>query len=192
MTHRDHDHRHDDPHDQEPEAAPMPQRRDFLKGLTAVAAMVVSGGAVVHTTEAWGLEATSLTPDTMRTLVKVARDIFPHDKIPDKFYALAVKSYDEKSAKDPKLKGVIDAGIVRLDKLAKEKYGVPYAAVGWEAQRVALLKAVQTGPFFKKVRGDLVVSLYNQKAVWPMFGYEGESSSKGGYIARGFDDIKWI
>jgi hypothetical protein len=28
--------------------------------------------------------------------------------------------------------------------------------------------------------------------VWPIFGYEGESYSKGGYIKRGFDDIDWI
>jgi len=25
-----------------------------------------------------------------------------------------------------------------------------------------------------------------------MFGYEGESASKGGYIHRGFDDIAWL
>jgi hypothetical protein len=28
--------------------------------------------------------------------------------------------------------------------------------------------------------------------VWPAFGYEGESASKGGYISRGFDDITWL
>ncbi|TIM17407.1 MAG: gluconate 2-dehydrogenase subunit 3 family protein, partial [Mesorhizobium sp.] len=47
-------------------------------------------------------------------------------------------------------------------------------------------------PFFQAIRGGLVVSLYNQKEVWPIFGYEGESYSKGGYIARGFDDIEWL
>jgi len=46
--------------------------------------------------------------------------------------------------------------------------------------------------FFQTVRGGLVVSLYNQKEVWPLFGYEGESYSKGGYIDRGFDDIAWL
>ena len=42
------------------------------------------------------------------------------------------------------------------------------------------------------MRSDLVVSLYNQKEVWPVFGYEGESYSHGGYIHRGFDDITWL
>ena len=42
------------------------------------------------------------------------------------------------------------------------------------------------------VGGGLVVGLYNQKEIWPIFGYEGESFSKGGYIDRGFDDIAWL
>ena len=38
----------------------------------------------------------------------------------------------------------------------------------------------------------LVTDLYNQKEIWPIFGYEGESFSQGGYIYRGFDDIDWL
>jgi TAT (twin-arginine translocation) pathway signal sequence len=167
-------------------------RRDFLKGSTAVAAMVVSGGAVFHTSEAWAFQPKALPAETFRSLVKAARDIFPHDKVADQFYAVAMKAYDDKAATDPKTKSLVERGIADLDKLALEKHRVPYAAVGWEKDRVNLLRAIQAGPFFKKVRGDMVVSLYNQKEVWPLFGYEGESASKGGYIARGFDDIRWL
>ena len=46
--------------------------------------------------------------------------------------------------------------------------------------------------FFKQMRGDLVVSLYNQKELWPKFGYEGSSAEHGGYIKRGFADIDWL
>jgi len=42
------------------------------------------------------------------------------------------------------------------------------------------------------VRSSLVVGLYNQKEVWPIFGYEGSSADKGGYIERGFSDITWL
>jgi hypothetical protein len=42
------------------------------------------------------------------------------------------------------------------------------------------------------VQGDLVVGLYNNQEVWPKFGYEGESASKGGYMNRGFNDIDWL
>ena len=33
--------------------------------------------------------------------------------------------------------------------------------------------------FFQTIRGGLVTGLYNQKEVWPLFGYEGESFSPG-------------
>ncbi len=47
-------------------------------------------------------------------------------------------------------------------------------------------------PSSRRFRGDLVVSLYNQKEVWPKFGYEGSSAEHGGYITRGFADIDWL
>ncbi|TIP97312.1 MAG: gluconate 2-dehydrogenase subunit 3 family protein, partial [Mesorhizobium sp.] len=67
-----------------------------------------------------------------------------------------------------------------------------YTSLGWEEQRVAALREIEDTPFFQAVRGGLVVGLYNQKEIWPIFGYEGESYSKGGYMARGFDDIEWL
>ncbi len=61
-----------------------------------------------------------------------------------------------------------------------------------EDQRVEVLKALESTPFFKKLRGDLVVSLYNQKEVWSKLGYEGSSFEHGGYLERGFNDIDWL
>jgi hypothetical protein len=67
-----------------------------------------------------------------------------------------------------------------------------YLGTGWEVDRVALLRQIESSAFFQAVRGGLVVGLYYQKEVWPVFGYEGESFSQGGYIERGFDDIAWL
>jgi hypothetical protein len=166
-------------------------RRKFMVG-AGMAALVISGAAIMHPGEAWGLEVKNLKPETMRTLIKLGRDIFPHDRVADRFYAVAMKSYDEKSGSDAATKQLVEKGVAELDELAQKKHGVPYAAVGWEAERVKLLRQVEDGDFFQKVRGDMLVSLYNQKEVWPLFGYEGESASKGGYIKRGFDDITWL
>ncbi len=166
-------------------------RRQFLAGV-GTAALIISGAAVIHPDEAWGLEVKNLQPETMRTLIKMARDIYPHDRLADRFYAVAMKSYDTKAGTDPQTKTTVEQGIAQLDALARKQHGVAYADVGWEADRVALLRQMQGEPFFQNVRGGLVVSLYNQKEVWPMFGYEGESASKGGYIKRGFDDIAWL
>jgi hypothetical protein len=164
-------------------------RRGFLAG---AAALAVSGTALIHGREAWGLEVKALKPDTMATLIAMARDIYPHDRLADRFYAVAVKSFDDKAAADPKMKAMIESGIADLDGRARKAFGTPYRAVGWEAQRLTLLRQIEGGPLFKAVRPALVVSLYNQKEVWPIFGYEGESAGHGGYISRGFDDLTWL
>lgn len=169
-----------------------PSRRTLLAGLGAVGALMVSGVAVINPREAWGLEVANLKPETMRTLIVMARDVYPHDRIPDRFYAIAMKPYETGAAADPALKALVEEGVITLDTLAKAKYGVPYADVGWEEQRTALLLEIEDSAFFQKVRGGLVVSLYNQEEVWPIFGYEGASAEKGGYIDRGFNDIAWL
>lgn len=161
-------------------------RREILKGAAAGTIMVMSG-ALISPTEAWGLEVTVLEPETMRTVVLMARDIFPHDRVADRYYAIACKAYDDKSAMD-----MVEGGVATLDALAQAQHGTSYAGVGWEADRVAILRQFEGSPLFQKMRGDLVVSLYNQQEVWAILGYEGESASKGGYIDRGFNDIDWL
>ena len=175
----------------ETQGRPRLSRRDLLKSFGA-AAVVVSSGVLVHPGEGWAVEPAALKPETMRTLVKMARDIYPHDQVPDRFYAVAMKSFDTQAATDAAFKAMVEDGVVALDTLAAAQQGVAYVDVGWEADRVALLKQMEDGTFFQKVRGNLVTGLYNNEEVWPIFGYEGESAGKGGYIDRGFDDIAWL
>jgi hypothetical protein len=164
-------------------------RRQLLKSGAAGAMLMVTGTAVICPEQAWGLEATALKPETLATLIKMARDIYPHDQLADRFYAAAVKGQDTVAGKDEKHKALIEEGIADLDKRAGAG---GYRGLGWEDDRVAILRDIETTPFFQAVRGDLVVSLYNQKEIWPIFGYEGESYSKGGYIERGFNDLTWL
>jgi len=166
-------------------------RRDLLR-TSGAATIVVLAGAIVHPGEGWGLEAQGLSPETMRTLVKLARDTYPHDRLPDRFYAVALKPFDAQAAGDPAFKGLLEDGVVALDELAVARHGVAYVEVGWEADRVALIGEIEDSSFFQKVRSSLVTGLYNNEEVWPIFGYEGSSADKGGYIHRGFDDIAWL
>jgi hypothetical protein len=168
-------------------------RRDLLARGAAVGAVAIAGpGFVAAPDAAWAVETKALAPHTLASLIQIARDIYPHDRVPDALYAVAVKGHDETAAKDAAHKTLIEDGVAELDGLAKAAGHAGYAATPWEADRVALLKQVSAGAFFQTLRGGLVVSLYNQKAVWPIFGYEGESFSKGGYLEHGFDDISWI
>lgn len=168
-------------------------RRAFLKGAATslpVAAVATSTG--IGISDAWADTATTLSPATLKTLVKVARDIYPHDFLVDSYYITAIRPWDDKAAKDPAVKTMIEGGISRLDQDARDNHKVPYAEVKWEADRVKLLQGVEQTEFFKTVRSDLIVSLYNQKELWPKFGYEGSSAEHGGYIKRGFADIDWL
>ncbi|WP_454632206.1 gluconate 2-dehydrogenase subunit 3 family protein [Bradyrhizobium cenepequi] len=168
-------------------------RRVFLKGAaTAVPTVAIATSTGLTISDAWADDATTLTPATLKTLVKMARDIYPHDFLADSYYIIAVKPWDGKAAKDPAIKSLINDGVNRLDQEANDRHKVAYVQVPWEADRVALLQQIEQTAFFQKIRGDLVVSLYNQKEVWPKFGYEGSSAEYGGYITRGFADIDWL
>jgi hypothetical protein len=165
----------------------MTRRQLLSRSAAAGAAFVVGPGFLAATDAAWAMETAALKPDTMATLVQMARDIYPHDHVPTEFYVIAVKGYDT-----PEAAPGIEAGIAALDAAAQGKGHPSYLGTGWERDRVDLLRAMEDSAFFQQIRGGLVTGLYNQKAVWPLFGYEGESFSQGGYIARGFDDIAWL
>lgn len=163
-------------------------RRDLLsRSVAAGAAFVVGSGYVAGNSAAWALTVAHLQPETMATLIQMARDIYPHDKVGDEYYAIAVKGYDSAEAAE-----MVEAGIAALNAAAQGKGYGSYLDMGWERDRVDLLRGMENSSFFQTIRGGLVTGLYNQKAVWPIFGYEGESFSKGGYIDRGFDDINWL
>ncbi len=163
-------------------------RRQLLSRATAAgASFVVGSGFLAAPNAAWAIETTNLAPETFATLVQMARDIYPHDKVGDEFYVAAVKGYDNADAA-----AGIEAGIAALDAAAQGKGFDSYLATGWERDRVDILRGMEDSAFFQQIRGGLVTGLYNQKAVWPIFGYEGSSFEFGGYIDRGFNDINWL
>jgi len=163
-------------------------RRQLLSGTVAASAsFAIGAGFIAAPDAAWALEVTHLKPETMATLVRMARDIYPHDQVADEYYVIAVRGYDSAEMAE-----MVEAGISTLDAAAQGRGFGSYLDVGWERDRVDILRAMEESHFFQTVRGGLVTGLYNQKAVWPIFGYEGESFSEGGYLDRGFNDINWL
>ncbi len=163
-------------------------RRGLLSRAFAAGASFVIGSTFVASKDAaWALETAVLKPETMATLIQMARDIYPHDKIPDRNYALAVKGYDIADKAE-----FIESGIAGMNMVAEAQGHANYLAAGWEEERVRVLREIEKTVFFQTIRAGLVTGLYNQKEVWPLFGYEGESFSQGGYLHRGFDDIAWL
>jgi hypothetical protein len=171
-------------------------RRSFLKGSGAATvgliALSVGSGMIMAPDGTWAVPVKNLKPETMQTLIQMARDIYPHDQLADKYYAVAVSGYDEQAGSDQTVKGMIEEGVAGLDSIAQAQHRVRYASVGWEADRVAILQQIEKGKFFQTIRGGLVTGLYNNPEVWPKFGYEGPSAELGGYLERGFNDIDWV
>lgn len=170
-----------------PDLRGLTRRQLLSRGLSAGALAVVGTGFIAAPNAAWAVEVTAIAPEEMATLLQMARDIYPHDQVADQFYAVAVKGYDLAEKKD-----LVTAGIAELNAAAKALGHGDYLSIGWEEDRVKVLQSIEGGTFFQTVRSGLVTGLYNQKEIWPIFGYQGESFSQGGYIERGFNDIDWL
>ncbi|MGA9882686.1 MAG: hypothetical protein WBQ34_03095 [Candidatus Acidiferrales bacterium] len=173
-------------------------RRGFLAGgAVAIVTVAVSGATIlIDPGGAFGSSRAvvlhHLTPAQAQVLLQFVRDLFPHAQIAETHYAQAIEPLNEDAGRDSSTKQLLAEGIEQLNRLAKAGSGKTYADVKDERVRVEAIKRIEHGPFFAKVYGTTVVSLYNQPALWPLFGYQGPSSAKGGYLHRGFNDLDWL
>jgi hypothetical protein len=164
-------------------------RRGFLRGSAAtVAAVAVSGTSTLAT----AAEASGLTAAESHTLLKFTRDLFPHDRLADSFYAKAIAPLQDEAAKDAATRKLLSEGVAQLNAATMSSAGKNYADVADESVRVAAIKKIEGGAFFTKVYSATMTPLYNQPELWPKFAYEGPSSAQGGYLHRGFADIDWL
>jgi hypothetical protein len=131
---------------------------------------------------AWALDLGTLSSSEGAALLAAARTIAPHDKLDDAPYALVVRALDN-AAGDGTTLALLRQGITTL--------GAGFAAAA-ETERVATLRTLESTPFFKMVRATTLVTLYASPLVYAYFGYEGEAFSKGGYLLRGFNDLRWL
>lgn len=170
-------------------------RRGFLKGtgLASISVTAIPAATLMTTsTEIFAQSFKTLGAEAGKDLLRLARDIFPHDKLADKYYIHAIQPYEAAAAKDAATRKLLVDGLAKLNATAKRMHGQAYARIPEEPRRVAVLQSIESTPFFQKIRGDLVTSLYDNKEVFPFFGYEGSSWEKGGYINRGFNDMDWL
>jgi hypothetical protein len=121
-----------------------------------------------------------------KLMLAMARQLFPHDSLGDEYYWVVVESIDKDMAASPELAKRIHDGLAQLNAAA----GGNFAALD-AAKQTAAIEKVESAPFFADMLNKTQFYFYNNKAVWPKFGYEGSSWEKGGYINRGFDDVTW-
>ncbi|MFJ3482975.1 tat (twin-arginine translocation) pathway signal sequence [Pseudomonas sp. NPDC090202] len=169
----------------------MLDRRRFLQGSGGLllGTLLFGSGpiALLAPSRTWALEMNTLDSATGSKLLLVIRRIFPHDTMEDAVYAFSVKALDEKASQDPGIADTLKKGLADLD----QRGGGDWSKLA-EDKQLAILKDIQNQPFFALVRSTSVGSLYSNELAYKHFGYEGASFPKGGYIHRGFNDLKWL
>ena len=164
-------------------------RREFLKGSGVLIGTLASGStlALLAPSTVWAVELKVLSQAEGEALLKMGRTLYPHAKLPDAVYALLAKDLDGAAAVDANLARQLSEGIAGLNKAT----GGSFAKAN-DVKRLSAVKAIEGTPFFATVRGKCITSLYDNDMAYAVFGYPGASFDKGGYITRGFQDLKWL
>jgi hypothetical protein len=161
-------------------------RRELLKATTGLlAGLVVAGSplALFARGRAWAVDLKTFTTREGTVLMAVARTLMPHDKLGDAAYALVIQAIDSDAAKDENIRKTIREGVATL--------GADFATRA-ESERVTSLTKMESSEFFRTMRLKTVQVLYVSPIAYAYFGYEGEAFSKGGYLLRGFNDLRWL
>jgi len=160
-------------------------RRDFLRTSGILTGLLAAGSplALLAPSRAWAVDLKKLTSAEGATLMAVARTIAPHDRLEDAAYALVARSADADAAGDAATLALLRGGCQQL--------GSGFATAA-EPVRVQALKAIESGAFFQTMRVKTLGTLYSSPIAYAYFGYEGEAFSKGGYLFRGFNDLRWL
>jgi hypothetical protein len=164
-------------------------RREFLKGSGVLIGTLAAGSvlATLAPSTVWAVELQTLSKADGEALLKMARVLYPHRKLPDAVYALVAKDLDAAAAGDAGTAKMLREGVAALNKAAGGSF-----SKAKDAKKLAAVKSLEGSPFFAAVRGKCITSLYDNDMAYKVFGYPGASFDKGGYITRGFQDLKWL
>jgi len=164
-------------------------RREFLRGTGVLFGTLWASSTALITlapSRSWALELTTLSSDQGRSMMQLCRVLYPHPTLDDAVYAIVVVDLDGQ-AKVASTRTLFNDGLRQLDALCNGSF---VSSTG--SARLAAVKAIEGTPFFSNVRSTCVVALYNNQLAFAHFGYQGASWDKGGYILRGFNDLKWL
>ncbi|MEZ5646859.1 MAG: twin-arginine translocation signal domain-containing protein [Burkholderiaceae bacterium] len=164
-------------------------RRHLLRGSGILMGTLAVGSplALLAPSRAWAVELKTLTQAEGETLLRMGQVLFPHKKLPDAVYALLSSHLDTDAAASPDTAKLLREGIQSLDHLSDGNF-----LKATPERRLQAVKAMEGQAFFNTVRGKCVVALYDNEMAYAALGYPGSSWEKGGYITRGFQDLKWL
>ena len=164
-------------------------RREFLKGSGILMGTLAAGSVLagLAPSTVWAVELKTLSKAEGETLMAMGRVLYPHKKLPNAVYAILAKDLDGSASGDAGAASMLREGISNLNALAGGNFAKAKAD-----KQLAIVKGMEGSTFFGAVRGQCVTSLYNNDMAFAAFGYPGSAWEKGGYITRGFQDLKWL
>ena len=135
--------------------------------------------------------ATAASPATgtavVTALTDMVRAMFPHPSFPDGPYQRCAESIHAAAEEDVRFRTQLEQGLRDLDAAG----GASFAELD-DGKRLEVLRGMAATEFFEGVRSRVITSLYDDREVWELLGYEGASYDQGGYAKRGFDDLDWL
>lgn len=164
---------------------PSTERRAFVRGVGMLTGVLALGSPLASLLPGriWAVEFKVLSTAEASALLAMIHTLAPHDGLEDAAYALVVGAVDGDAAASAAARAELSAGVASL--------GPDFAGLAEDA-RVERLKALESGAFFQSMRMKTLSVLYSNPIAWAHFGFQGEAFSKGGYLLRGFNDLKWL
>jgi hypothetical protein len=174
-----------------PSALTTPNRRQLL-GSTAFIAL--TAGLLTSPINRFAVQAATFDDAQKLMLLRIARDIYPHETLLDNApYQAVIDSILGEAGKDEKVAKLVSDGLADVNARSQSVYKVNYVDIKEPMKREGILRQIELTDFFQKIRGGLLFGLYNNKALYPKFGYDGSSWEKGGFINDpSFGKVDWF
>lgn len=166
-------------------------RRQFLKHSSTIVVgttVITSAGAsIFYPISVFANNLSVLDEQQAKMMLFFIRQMFPHETLADTHYSDIIKGLDADANGNDEVRTLLLDGIENLNSISNGKW-----LEMSPSEQTTLMEKIADSPFFAKIKGTIVVTLYNDPVVWKQFGYEGEAFSKGGYLHRGFNDLDWL
>lgn len=156
-----------------------------LVALGPFASQLLSGCTSENSAPETALRA--LSSHDMQTLFAVSRALFPHERAPDQPYLDVVTALDNAAAESGEIQKLLQSAVNGLDSAADGDW-----LSATPERKVAILESQQAEAYFGVVLNTAIDTIYRDRDIWALVGYEGSSLEHGGYVNRGFDDIGWL
>jgi hypothetical protein len=124
---------------------------------------------------------------SVAAVAQVVRVMFPHSSFPDGPYERCASAIVEAGGEDVRWRAQLEQGLRDLDVVG----GAPFASLD-PSVALDVLRGMSATEFFQGIRSRVITTLYDDREVWKILGYEGPSFESGGYLHRGFGDLDWL